>query len=100
MNAPEAAGERFLATGDFIWMRQMAQILRDDLGAVGAKVSTRQLPDILVRTVALFDSGMRAVTPSLGRKNQHTTAKAQWLLSWHARPAQETVLAAARGLQH
>ena len=46
MVSPAAAGERFLATGEFTWMRDMAQTLRDGLGPAGAKVSTRQLPDL------------------------------------------------------
>ncbi|HZZ48858.1 MAG TPA: hypothetical protein VFE65_18420, partial [Pseudonocardia sp.] len=31
MTAPEAAGQRFLGTGEFIWMVEMARILRENL---------------------------------------------------------------------
>lgn len=32
MTSPHAAGERFLATGEFLWMADMARILREGLG--------------------------------------------------------------------
>lgn len=99
MTAPEAAGQRFLATGEFIWMRQMAEALRSGLGVGGAKVSTRQLPDFLVRWMAaLFDPSLKSITPSLGRRNRHSTQKAHELLGWSSRPAAESVLDCARSL--
>ena len=38
MRAPEAAGERFLAAGPFLWLSEVAGILRDRLGPAAAKV--------------------------------------------------------------
>jgi nucleoside-diphosphate-sugar epimerase len=98
MLAPEAAGERFLATGEFTWMRQMAQTLRDGLGPEGARVSTRQLPNWVVRLSSVFDPSLRAITVSLGRRNRHSTDKAERTLDWRPRPAAETVLDCARSL--
>lgn len=98
MTAPEAAGERFLATGEFVWMREIAADLRAGLGGAGAKVPTRQLPDIAVRATALFDKSLRAITVSLGRKNRHSTGKAERLLAWQPRSAAETVVGCARSL--
>ncbi|GIH15645.1 NAD-dependent epimerase/dehydratase family protein [Rugosimonospora africana] len=93
MTAPEAAGQRFLATGEFIWMRDMARALRAGLGPAAARVRTRQLPDVAVRFSARFlDPSLRAITPSLGRRNRHTTAKAERLLGWRPRPAAQTVV--------
>ncbi|MFF7216043.1 NAD-dependent epimerase/dehydratase family protein [Streptomyces sp. NPDC008238] len=37
MTSPRAAGERFLATGEFIWMADMARALRDGLGRTAAR---------------------------------------------------------------
>jgi dihydroflavonol-4-reductase len=98
MTSPEAAGQRFLATGEFIWMRDMAMELKNGLGADGAKVSTRQLPDFLVRFSAIFDKPLRSIIVSLGRRNHHSTAKAERVLGWKARPAAETVVACGRSL--
>ncbi|MGC4940577.1 NAD-dependent epimerase/dehydratase family protein [Kribbella sp. DT2] len=98
MTVPEAAGERFLGTGEFIWMRDIARVLKDGLGEAGGKISTRQLPDFLVRLASIRDKPLRAITMSLGRRNRHTTAKAQRVLGWTPRPAAETVLGCANSL--
>ncbi|MGW3630007.1 NAD-dependent epimerase/dehydratase family protein [Streptomyces sp. NPDC005122] len=99
MTSPDAAGQRFLATGEFTWMSEMARILRDGLGADGHRVSTRQVPDFVVRLAARFrDPSLREITPALGRRNRHSTEKAWRVLGWQPRPARETVLDCARSL--
>ena len=98
MLSPEAGGERFLGTGEFTWMAEMAQALRAGLGDAARKVPRRQLPDFLVRFAALFDPSLRAITVSLGRRNRHSTAKAERVLGWKPRPAAETVVDCARSL--
>ena len=40
----------------------------------------------------------RAITVSLGRRNRHSTAKAERVLGWKPRPAAETVVDCARSL--
>jgi dihydroflavonol-4-reductase len=99
MTSPEAAGQRFLATGQFMWMRDMARILHHGLGADGRKVATRQVPDAVVRLAARFrDPSLRALTPALGRRGRHTTEKARRVLGWQPRPARDTILDCARSL--
>ncbi|MFF7475811.1 NAD-dependent epimerase/dehydratase family protein [Streptomyces sp. NPDC008092] len=99
MTSPAAAGERFLGTGEFVWMADMARVLRDGLGERGRLVSTRRLPDVAVRLAARFrDPGLREITPALGRRNRHTTEKAARLLGWQPRPARQTVLDCAESL--
>lgn len=98
MTAPAAAGERFLATGEFTWMREMAADLRAGLGPAANRVPTRRLPDFVVRFGARFDASLRSITMSLGRRNRHTTGKALRVLGWHPRPAAGTVVDCARSL--
>ncbi|TCC50892.1 NAD-dependent epimerase/dehydratase family protein [Kribbella capetownensis] len=98
MVAPEAAGQRFLGTGEFVWMREIAAALKDALGPQAAKVPTRQLPNFMVRLAAITDPSLRAITISLGRRNRHTTAKAERVLGWKARPAAQTVVECAESL--
>lgn len=96
MTTPEAAGERFLATGEFLWMREMAEALAADLDR---KVPTRELPNFLVRLAARFqDHSLREITPALGRRNRHSTEKALRVLGWKPRPARETVVDCAHSL--
>jgi hypothetical protein len=69
------------------------------LGDAATKVSTRQLPDFLVRFMAKFvDPSLRAITPALGRRARHTTAKAESVLGWTRRQASTTVVDCGRSL--
>lgn len=95
MTAPEAAGQRFLATGEFQWMRDIALILNE---AYGEKVSTHEIPDDVVRAAAETDESLRGVLPGLGRRNRHSTEKAERLLGWSYRSAKTSVLDCARSL--
>jgi len=98
MTAPEAAGQRFIAAGQYAWMADIAEILRAKLGAEAAKVPTRKVPDVVLRLAALFDKDLGAVVGGLGRKHDFTSAKAQTLLGWTPRPMEETILDTARSL--
>ena len=49
MTAPEAAANRFIAAGDFMWMEDIAATLRLHLGSRAGKVPTRRLPDLVFR---------------------------------------------------
>ncbi len=98
MTAPDAAGERFLGTGEFVWMRDIAATLRTSVGDVAARVPTRQLPDVAVRLASLADRSLRPIMPGLGRRNRHSTDKAKRVLGWQPRPAAEAVVDCARSL--
>jgi dihydroflavonol-4-reductase len=94
-----ARGERFLATaGDFVSIRQIAQILKDGLGDAARKVPTRPLPNWLMRVVALFDPQVKGVAPELGKHKNASNEKARRLLGWAPRSPREAVLATARSL--
>jgi nucleoside-diphosphate-sugar epimerase len=95
---PSAAGERFLGTGEFMWMRDIARALKSGLGEAGARVPTRQLPDFLVRLAARRDASLKQIMPGLGRRAVHSTEKAKRLLGWQPRPASATVVDTARSL--
>lgn len=99
MTAPEAAGQRFIAAGDYAWMGDLADMMKAGLDpAHAAKVPTRKVPDLVVRLVGLFDRDLGSVASRLGRKRDFTSAKAQNLLGWRPRPTKETVLDCARSL--
>src|SRR5262245_5819846 len=69
---PRAAGERFLGTGELMWMMDIATTLHGRLGARGARVPTRALPDLLVRALSLVSPQLKALAPELGRRNDVT----------------------------
>ncbi|RXH57914.1 SDR family oxidoreductase [Granulicella sibirica] len=98
MTSPVAAGQRFIGTGDFLWMKEIAETLRHSLGEAANKVPRRSLPDLLMRLMARIDPTLRSVTPTLGRKHNHSSAKAQTLLGWKPRPGKDSVTDCAKSL--
>lgn len=98
MTASEAAGERFLAAGPFLWMSEVAEILRDRLGPAAAKVPTRKVPNFVVRAMARFDPGLRTVVGDLGKRRLMSSEKARTRLGWSPRPIEETVVDTAESL--
>lgn len=98
MESGRAAGERFLAVGEFMWMNDISRTLRAQLGAAASKVPTRTLPNFAFRLMALFDPSLRPMTSRLGRKYLHTSAKAREFLGWTPRPAAITLADCARSL--
>lgn len=51
------------------------------------------------QAVALFDGEVRSLTPALGRRHEHSSAKARRLLGWEARHGADTVVACADSLR-
>ncbi len=99
MTDPAAKGERFLATtGDFMTIHEIAMVLKRRMGKAAARVPTRQFPDWLVRLAALADPALRVVTPELGKKKNASSEKAQRLLGWSPRSAEDAIVATAESL--
>jgi dihydroflavonol-4-reductase len=99
MSHPAANGERFLAiAGSSIWMTDVAEILRRRMGAAASKVPTREIPNWLVRLLALANPTLKPVAPLLDLNMNATSEKAQRLLGWSPRSAEESIVAAAESL--
>ncbi|HEX7689738.1 MAG TPA: aldehyde reductase [Burkholderiaceae bacterium] len=100
MTHPEAAGERFLAVaGHFLELKEVAAILRRRLADAARRVPTRELPDWLLKLVAVFDKSVGQVVPELGKRKDATSAKAQRVLGWTPRPAEDALVATAESLR-
>ena len=98
MVSPAAAGERFIASGDFLWFSDIARLLRENLGTRAAKVPTRIIPDVVVRLGALFNAEMAQLAPNLGQRANVSSAKAQRVLGWRTRSASASIMDAANSL--
>jgi dihydroflavonol-4-reductase len=88
---PAAGGERFLATDEFLWVGDVARILRERLGERAAKVPTRVAPNALVRVMSLFDGGLRSIVGDLGKTAYYSNAKARERLGWQPRPIADSI---------
>jgi nucleoside-diphosphate-sugar epimerase len=100
MTAPEAAGQRFIAVTQFMWMVDAGKVLRERLGDEASKVPTRTVPDLLVRGMALFDGGIRSVVGGLGKKQEVSSEKARTTLGWSPRPIEDTIAETGETLIH
>ncbi len=99
MTDPRAKGERFLAVaGDFMSLREIALTLKARLGAAARRAPTRELPDWLVRLVAVADPSVRQILPELGKMKNATSAKAKILVGWAPRPREDALAATAESL--
>ena len=99
MTRPEAAGERFLAVaGGFVSLHDIGLMLRRRLGDAASRVPTRELPDWLLRIVAIFDKSARQIVPELGKRKDATADKARRVLGWQPRSAEDAVAATAESL--
>ena len=99
MTDPAAKGERFLAVaGDFISILAIARMLKADLGPAARRVPTGELPDWLLRLLALVNPEVRQLLPELGKRKNASAEKARRLLGWTPRTAEESILATARSL--
>jgi nucleoside-diphosphate-sugar epimerase len=99
MTKPAANGERFLAVaGDFMSMREVALALKNRLGSAAKRVPTREIPNWVLRLVALGDPTLRLILPELGKVKNGTNEKARRLLGWAPRSNEEAIIAAAESL--
>jgi nucleoside-diphosphate-sugar epimerase len=99
MTDPRAKGERFVAVaGDFMSLREMALTLKARLGTAARRVPTRELPNWLVRLVALADPSIRQIVPQLGKSKNATSAKARDLLGWTPGSCEDALVATAESL--
>jgi nucleoside-diphosphate-sugar epimerase len=99
MTHPAANGERFLAiAGDFMSMREMAQVMKSRLGSMARRVPVREIPDWLVRIAAFYDASVKQILPELGKHRNATSAKAQHVLGWTPRSREDAIVATAESL--
>lgn len=98
MTDPAAAGRRFVAVDRFLWLEQIAAILRDRLGPNAKKVPSRVAPNLLIRAVALFDKSVRPIVGDLGNRTYMSGERARTELGWEPRPVEDSVEDCARSL--
>ena len=98
LNTPGLADERFIASGRFMKLRQIAEVLRAQLGDEARKVTTRDVPDWLVRITALFNPLAKAVVGELGNVRNQDASHALAVLGWKTRPEEQSIVDCARSL--
>jgi dihydroflavonol-4-reductase len=98
MTVPEAAGERFLASGRFMWMSEVADVLRERFPDYRKKLPRGELPDWLLKMMTLINPPLKAIVPELGRERHCSNEKARQVLGWRPRMEEEAIIEGARSL--
>ena len=99
MTMPEANGQRFLAVaGEALSMLEVSAVLRKKLGSIAHKAPVKELPNWMIRLLAVFNPKLNMIVPHLGLVKRASSEKAKNLLGWKPRSAEEAIVAAAESL--
>jgi nucleoside-diphosphate-sugar epimerase len=99
MISPAAKGQRFLAVaGKFMSIKEIAQVLRANMGDAARRVPTKVLPNWLLRIAAMRDRAVQQIVPELGKVKSASNDKARRTLGWAPRSNEDAIVAAAESL--
>ncbi len=66
LQRPESAGNRYIGSERFMWMRDIALVLKAEYP--DRKIPMRVAPDWLMRIMGMFDKTIKSILPSLGHE--------------------------------
>lgn len=98
MTHPAAAGERFLGAGDFLWMTDIAAVLKQRMGGRARRVPSGAIPNFVVRLASLGNPTVGARLFELGKHRPVSNTKAKSVLGWAPRPLGDTIVDCAESL--
>lgn len=91
-----ANGHRHPIYGEFLWFKEMAQLVRE--AVPGSKAPTREAPDFMIRFLSLFDPSIKTILPQLGSTWIIDNARMREVLGIEPRDTKEAVRETARWL--
>jgi nucleoside-diphosphate-sugar epimerase len=91
-------GGRYLAAAESLWFIEIAHAIREALGPAGRKAPRFELPDWMIRLVAIFDGTARQAVPDLGRQMGLDNSLTRRTLGMDFIPSREAAVAMARSL--
>jgi nucleoside-diphosphate-sugar epimerase len=98
MTNPAAGGQRFIAAGGFLWMAEISAMLAKAFPAYASRLPGKELPDCVVKAMAMFSPMTRLISRELSLELSVDTSKARRVLGWHSRPEAEAIRASAQSL--
>lgn len=97
MTAVAAGGRRFLATGQTLWFKDIATILKAEYPKLEG-LPKGEMPSFILRIMALFDDSIKVLMPDLGTFHEADAAYVSTMTHVLPRPAKEAILAGAESL--
>lgn len=98
LTAPGIGDERYVCSGPFLKMIDVANILTANLGDKARKVPARRMPDWLLKLLALVRPELKQLVAELGNVRGGDSSHAMQTLGWTMRPPDEAILATAHSL--
>ena len=99
LEEPDLANERFLASGRFMKMIEVGEVIRRNLPPEHTKkVPTKVMPNWMVSVLSLFNAGVRSIKSELGKTRETDASHAEQRLGWETRPAEESITDCAKSL--
>ncbi|MDA8899266.1 aldehyde reductase [Gammaproteobacteria bacterium] len=92
MKNTDSDGERFIVSEKEMWMSDIANVLN----ANGYKAPEKNMPNLLLKVMALFKSDLKTISKMAGKQRDCNTTKAKDVLGWNPIAAEESILAAAK----
>lgn len=98
LTAPDIRDERYVCSGPFLKMIDVANLLTVSLGDKAKKVPTRRMPDWLLKLFALARPELKQLVAELGNVRGGDSRHAMTTLGWTMRTPEEAILATANSL--
>ena len=98
LTAPGIRSERYVCSGPFLKMIDVANLLRANLGEQAQKVPARRMPDWLLKLFALVRPELKQLVAELGNVRGGDSRHATATLGWTMRSPEEAILATAHSL--
>jgi dihydroflavonol-4-reductase len=68
------------------------------MGVWAKRVPTMQIPNFIVRLVAMRDTAAKQILPELGKRKNASNEHARKVLGWEPRSSEEAIVATAESL--
>lgn len=98
LTAPGVRNERYVCSGPFLKMIDVANILSGHLGEQARKVPRKRMPDWLLKLLAMARPELKQLVAELGNVRGGDSSHAAETLGWTMRPPEEAILATAHSL--
>ena len=91
-------GQRYLVADEFMWMSELADLLREAFPDHARKIPSGELPNWLVRFLSLVNPPLRQILPELGKRRTVSSDKARKELGWNPISARDAAIASGASL--
>ncbi|MEJ6710424.1 MAG: aldehyde reductase [Amylibacter sp.] len=96
LQRPESAGNRFIGSERFMWMRDIALVLKAEYP--DRKIPLRVAPDCFMRIMGMFDKTIKGILPTLGREIPLNNSAAAEILGIEFIEARQAIRTSASSL--